>query len=113
MTSEITVLINQSVKQVELGTRLVGSAGALDGTIGAFMRRLGDRAAKIGWASTEQTTGASQMGEAVACQEQATLQNVALLKERAATANSPRQQAAQLLAAVTVFRTSATARPAA
>jgi methyl-accepting chemotaxis protein len=61
----------------------------------------------ISQASLDQSGGVSQMGDAVARMDQGTQQNAALVEETSAAAESLRQQAAQLVAAVGAFRTTA------
>jgi methyl-accepting chemotaxis protein len=59
---------------------------------------------EISSASVEQSEGVSQVGEAVTQMDQATQQNAALVEESAAAAASLKQQAEQLVAAVSVFK---------
>ncbi|MNW00867.1 Methyl-accepting chemotaxis protein IV [compost metagenome] len=54
-------------------------------------------------ASSEQSTGVTQIGEAVSQIDQATQQNAALVEEMAAAANNMRTQAQDLVNAVAVF----------
>jgi methyl-accepting chemotaxis protein len=58
---------------------------------------------EISAASTEQSQGVAQVGEAVTQMDQATQQNAALVEESAAAAESLKAQAQQLLHAVSVF----------
>jgi methyl-accepting chemotaxis protein len=55
-------------------------------------------------ASSEQSAGVSQIGQAVAEMDQATQRNAALVEESAAAAESLKQQATQLLQSVAVFK---------
>jgi methyl-accepting chemotaxis protein len=59
---------------------------------------------EISHAASEQTTGIDQVGQAVSELDHTTQQNAALVEESAAAAESLRQQAAQLLESVRVFR---------
>ena len=59
---------------------------------------------EISAASTEQSTGVGQIGDAIAQMDQATQQNAALVEESAAAAESLRDQAHQLVDAVAVFK---------
>ncbi len=102
---EIKTIIGRSVDQVEQGTQLVGTAGQTMEDIVSSIRRLTDIVAEISSASAEQSTGVTQVGEAVTNMDQATQQNAALVEESAAAAESLRQQAAQLVDAVAVFKT--------
>jgi hypothetical protein len=65
-----------------------------------------DIVGEISAASSEQSIGVAQVGEAVTQLDQATQQNAALVEESAAAAESMRFQAEQLVQAVAVFRTS-------
>ncbi|HVK33058.1 MAG TPA: methyl-accepting chemotaxis protein [Burkholderiaceae bacterium] len=101
---EIKGLITASVERVETGTALVDRAGTtMDETVKAI-QRVTDIVAEISAASSEQSSGVSQVGQAVTQMDQATQQNAALVEESAAAAESMRQQAAQLLQAVAVFK---------
>jgi methyl-accepting chemotaxis protein-1 (serine sensor receptor) len=59
---------------------------------------------EISAASSEQSAGVTQVGEAVTMMDQATQQNAALVEEMAAAAASLRGQADDLVNAVAVFR---------
>jgi hypothetical protein len=65
-----------------------------------------DIVAEITSASSEQSSGVQQVGEAVSQMDQATQQNAALVEESAAAAESLRSQAQQLVQAVAVFKLS-------
>ncbi|MBK9363317.1 MAG: MCP four helix bundle domain-containing protein [Rubrivivax sp.] len=101
---EIKTLIGSSVERVEAGTRLVGEAGqSMDGLV-TQVRRVADLIADITAASTEQSQGIGQVGDAVAQLDQVTQQNAALVEESAAAAESLRLQASSLAELVGVFR---------
>ena len=68
------------------------------------IRRVADIMSEITAASTEQSAGVAQVGEAVTQMDQATQQNAALVEESAAAAESLRVQAQQLVQAVAVFK---------
>jgi hypothetical protein len=59
---------------------------------------------EISAASTEQSAGVAQVGEAVTQMDQATQQNAALVEESAAAAESMKVQAQQLVQAVAAFK---------
>jgi methyl-accepting chemotaxis protein len=101
---EIKSLITASVERVEQGTALVDQAGTTMTEIVASIRRVTDIMGEISAASTEQSTGVAQVGEAVSQMDQATQQNAALVEESAAAAESLRAQAQQLVSAVAVFK---------
>ena len=101
---EIKSLIGRSVEQVEQGTVLVDQAGKTMGEIVGSIQRVSDIVAEITSASAEQSTGISQVGEAVGQMDQVTQQNAALVEESAAAAESLKGQALQLVQAVATFK---------
>jgi len=101
---EIKTLIGRSVEQVEQGTVLVDQAGQTMGEIVGSIQRVSDIVAEIASASAEQSTGISQVGDAVGQMDQVTQQNAALVEESAAAAESLRGQAQQLVQAVATFK---------
>ena len=101
---EIKALIGRSVEQVEQGTVLVDQAGQTMGEIVGSIQRVSDIVAEIASASGEQSTGISQVGEAVTQMDQVTQQNAALVEESAAAAESLKGQALQLVQAVATFK---------
>ena len=70
----------------------------------AQAQRVAGLIAEISRATAEQTQGIAQVGGAVAHLDQATQQNAAMVEQSAAAAQALRHQAAQLGAAVRVFR---------
>jgi len=103
---EIKSLINASVEQVEQGSTLVDQAGATMMEVVSSIKRVTDIMGEISAASTEQSAGVSQVGEAVSQMDRVTQQNVALVEEGAAAAESLKVQAQQLVQAVAVFKLS-------
>jgi methyl-accepting chemotaxis protein len=101
---EIKGLINISVKRVEQGTQLVDQAGATMQEIVQSIQRVTDIAGEISHASTEQSAGVARVGDAVRKMDEATQQNSALVEESAAAAAGLRQQAQQMVQAVSVFK---------
>jgi methyl-accepting chemotaxis protein len=101
---EIKQLIGTSVERVEAGTALVDQAGATMQEVVAAVRRVTDLMGEISAASTEQSQGVSQVGEAVVQMDQVTQQNAALVEEMAAAATSLKGQALELVQSVEVFR---------
>ena len=59
---------------------------------------------QISAASSEQSAGVGQVGEAVTQMDQATQQNAALVEQMAAAANSLNLQGQELVQAVSLFR---------
>ncbi len=101
---EIKTLINASVERVEQGSALVDRAGSTMTEVVQSIKRVTDIMGEISSASSEQSVGVAQVGEAVTQMDQVTQQNAALVEESAAAADSLRQQAQQLVTAVAVFR---------
>ena len=101
---EIKSLISASVERVERGTVLVDEAGETMTEIVASISRVTDIMGEISAASSEQSTGVSHIGEAIAHMDTATQQNAALVEESAAAAESLKEQAHQLVQAVAVFK---------
>jgi methyl-accepting chemotaxis protein len=101
---EIKGLIGRSVAQVEQGTSLVDQAGQTMDDIVASIRRVSDIVSEIASASAEQSTGISQVGDAVTQMDQTTQRNAALVEQSAAAAESLKGHAQQLVQAVSVFK---------
>ncbi|MCZ8293174.1 MAG: methyl-accepting chemotaxis protein, partial [Hylemonella sp.] len=109
---EIKNLITDSVQRVEQGNAQVDQAGATMNEVVAAIRRVTDIMAEISAASTEQSQGVSQIGEAITNMDQTTQQNAALVEEMAAAASSLKGQAQDLVESVAVFKLANGARPA-
>jgi len=101
---EIKGLISASVEQVERGNTLVERAGSTMTEVVAAIQRVTDIMGEISAASAEQSSGVNQVGQAVTLMDQATQQNAALVEQSAASAETLRQQAQQLVQAVAVFK---------
>jgi len=101
---EIKTLINASVERVEQGTALVDKAGETMTEVVSSIRRVTDIMGEISAASSEQSAGVAQVGEAVSSMDQATQQNAALVEEMAAAASSLKSQANDLVQVVGVFK---------
>jgi len=101
---EIKTLINASVERVEQGTAQVDEAGATMTQVVDAIRRVTDLMSQISAASSEQSLGVAQVGEAVTHMDQVTQQNAALVEEMAAAADSLKLQAQDLVAGVNVFK---------
>jgi len=101
---EIKSLITASVERVEQGTALVDRAGHTMEEVVTAIRRVTDIMGEISSASTEQSQGVNQVGEAVGQMDRVTQQNAALVEQSAAAADSLKQQAQQLVSAVAVFK---------
>ncbi len=101
---EIKSLIGSSAEQVEQGSALADRAGSTMQEIVAAIERVTAIMGEVHAAGTEQASGMAEVGEAVSDMDRATQQNAALVEESAAAAESLRQQAAQLVSSVSVFR---------
>jgi methyl-accepting chemotaxis protein len=103
---EIKSLISDSAAKVEVGSKLVESAGKSTEEIVAAVRRVTDIMAQISAASQEQSTGIEQVNTAVTQMDQITQQNAALVEEAAAAAKSMEDQTTQMAQMVAVFKLS-------
>ncbi len=101
---EIKTLIDQSVENVEIGTRLVDQAGATMHEIVESVRRVTDVMSEITAASEEQTQGIDQVTIAIAQMDTVTQQNAALVEQAAAAAATMQDQAENLTQVVSVFK---------
>lgn len=101
---EIKSLIERSLTQVEQGTSLVDQAGQTMHDIVNSIQRVSDIVAEITSASVEQSSGISQVGDAVKQMDQVTQQNAALVEESAAAAEGLKGQAKQLVQTVAFFK---------
>ncbi len=111
---EIKLLINNSVDSITAGTALVDRAGHTMTEVVSSIRRVTDLVGEISAASSEQSQGVSQVGEAITQMDSTTQQNAALVEESAAAAESLKRQAQELVQAVSHFKTtSAITAPAA
>jgi len=102
---EIKSLIGASVEKVDIGTRLVGDAGATMAAILSSILSVADIMSEISAASREQTHGIEQINQAVVQMDEMTQQNAALVEQAAAAAGSLQQQASELAAMVGQFKT--------
>jgi methyl-accepting chemotaxis protein len=102
---EIKQLISTSVQRVEQGTALVDRAGSTMAEVVGAIRKVTDIVGEISAASSDQSAGVSQIGEAVNEMDQVTQQNAALVEQMAAAASGLKSQAAELVRVVAVFQT--------
>ncbi|MFO6419409.1 methyl-accepting chemotaxis protein [Hylemonella sp. W303a] len=101
---EIKALITASVEQVGQGAALVDRAGSTMEQVVSSIRLVSDIVAEISTASSEQSSGVIQVGEAVTNMDQATQQNAALVEQLAAATSNLRAQAEELVSSVAVFQ---------
>ena len=109
---EIKALIHTSVARVEQGSALVDKAGATMTEVVESIRRVTDIMGSISSASSEQSAGVAQIGEAVSQMDHVTQQNAALVEQMAAAASSLQSQAEELVHVVAVFTLSPDAQNA-
>jgi aerotaxis receptor len=100
---EIKNLIQNSVSQVENGSRLVGNAGSVMQEVVAQVQRVTDLINEISSSTVEQSNGIGQVNTAVSQLDQMTQQNAALVEQSAAAAKSLASQSEMLGEAILVF----------
>lgn len=103
---EIKALIGTSVERVEHGTALVDQAGSTMRDVVDSIRRVTDIMGEISAASSEQSVGVLQVGEAIMQMDHTTQQNAALVEQMSAAASSLHSQARDLVHAVAAFKLS-------
>jgi methyl-accepting chemotaxis protein len=101
---EITVLIDDSVDKVEIGSRQVDQAGATMNEIVQAVKRVTDIMSEITAASNEQSSGIEQVNQAIVQMDETTQQNAALVEEATAAAEAMQGQAIKLYEAVSAFK---------
>ncbi len=101
---QIKGLIDASVERVASGTALADQAGTTMLGVVSAIRRVSDLVSEISSATSEQSAGVGQVGEAISQMDKVTQQNAALVEESAAAADSLKQQAVQMVQAVSVFK---------
>jgi len=101
---EINALISASVAKVEAGNRLVNHAGSTMEEMLLSIRRVTDVMGEITAASREQSAGIDQINTAIVEMDDVTQKNAALVEEAAAAAGAMREQAQELLRAVSFFK---------
>jgi methyl-accepting chemotaxis protein len=93
---EIKQLIDDSVRQVDLGSRLVGEAGGTMRDVVESVNRVTGIMGEISAASREQEDGIAQVNRAIAEIDGATQQNASLVEQASAAAQAMQQQAEHL-----------------
>ncbi len=101
---EIKELISASVQRVEAGTVLVDRAGSAMQETVRSIRQVTDIMSEISAASAEQSAGVAQLSQAMERIDKTTQQNSALVEQSSAAAQSLKQQADNLVDAVSVFK---------
>jgi methyl-accepting chemotaxis protein len=101
---EIKSLIDNSVSQVGVGSKLVAQAGTTMKEVVDSVKRVSDIVAEISSASQEQSEGIEQVNLAITQMDEVTQQNAALVEEAAAAAQSMQDQAGKLSEVVSIFK---------
>jgi methyl-accepting chemotaxis protein len=101
---EIKTLIGDSVEKVQLGSKLVESAGKTMDEIVSSVKRVTDIMSEITAASQEQSAGIEQVNQAITQMDRVTQQNAALVEEAAAAAGSMKDQTVNMSQAVGIFK---------
>lgn len=101
---DIKNLIDDSVNKVENGTKMVHAAGESMQGIVTQVKHVTDLINDISAATTEQTTGLSQINDAVVQLSDVTQQNAALVEQSATAAESLSEQAQHLVDVVRIFQ---------
>jgi len=101
---EIKGLINASVQKIESGSTLVNDAGKTMDDIVTQVKRVSDLIAEISSATSEQSSGIAQVGQAIGHLDQITQQNAALVEQSSAASQCLKDQTTRLVEAVSVFR---------
>ena len=109
---EIKALIDNSVRQVDAGGKLVDQAGATMADIVASITRVTGIMGEIAHASAEQTLGIEQINAAITQMDEVTQQNAALVEEAAGAAAALEAQAASLAQVVAGFTLAPAGAPA-
>jgi len=93
---EIKDLIQDSVKKVEDGSRLVAQSGQTLEQIVTSVKKVSDIVAEIAAASSEQSLGIEQVGRAVMQMDELTQQNAALVEQATAASQGMTKEASGL-----------------
>ena len=93
---EIKELIQDSVRKVEDGSRLVTQSGQTLDQIVTSVKKVSDIIAEIAAASREQSSGIEQVNQAVMQMDEMTQQNAALVEQATAASQSMAEQARAL-----------------
>ncbi len=101
---EIKDLIQDSVRKVEDGSKLVDQSGVALGEIVSSVKRVSGIIAEIAAASQQQSSGIEQVNRAISQMDQATQQNAALVEEAAAASESLEEQANHLTEIMEFFK---------
>ena len=103
---EIKELIEESGRQVLLGSERVSQAGESMQRIISTVKQVSELMAEIALSTGEQSRGIEQINQAVAQMDTVTQQNAALVEEASAAAHSLKEQSQLLEETVAVFKLS-------
>jgi len=109
---EIKELIQTSVTQVQVGTKLVDESGDTLQEIVGSVKKVNDIIAEIAAASAEQSAGIDQINRAVTAMDESTQQNAALAEQTSAASASVTNKARDLSHLVGFFKVKGAASPA-
>jgi len=101
---EVKQLIDNSVENVEVGTRLVENAGRTMEQIVTSVQHVTDVMGEISSASHEQSLGIEEVHKAIALMDQVTQHNAALVEQASSAVATLQDQALNLSHAVGVFQ---------
>jgi methyl-accepting chemotaxis protein len=101
---EIKALIQDSVRKVEEGSKLVDQSGQTLEEIVQAVKKVTDIVAEIAAASQEQSSGIEQVNKAVMQMDEVTQQNAALVEEAAAASEAIVEQAQNLNTMIARYR---------
>jgi aerotaxis receptor len=104
---EIRELIHRSVDQIDKGARMVDAAGATMKEVIEEVRRVSSLVARIAEVAHEQSSGIDQINDSVNHLDEVTHRNAEMVQEHLDSAEQLRRQAAELTAAMSVFKLSA------
>ena len=101
---QIKQLIAASVAQVDTGSQQAQQVGSTIEQVVQVIHQVAVLMAEVSSASTEQSAGVAQVGEAITHMDNSTQKNAALVEQMAAAAASLNGQAEELVRLVAVFR---------
>ncbi|HEY9099168.1 MAG TPA: methyl-accepting chemotaxis protein [Thiobacillus sp.] len=101
---EIKVLIEDSVRKVEVGGKLVDETGETMGNIVSSVNQVTGIMSGIAEASQEQSAGIEQVNQAIGQMDEITQQNAALVEQAASASANMQSQARKLAQLVSGFR---------
>lgn len=107
---EIKTLIDHSVENVSIGSKLVNKAGSTMQTVVASIQNVTQVIGEINHASADQISGIEEASLSIAQMDEVTQQNAALVEQAAAAAGSMKDQANNLSVIVSRFKIDQTFR---